>query len=126
MAESAEEWLRQADYDLETAEYMLQGGRRFYAVFMAHLAVEKALKGLYRLRLGHEAPKTHNLPYLLELVSLQPPPGKQQFLVDLTAAQVASRYAENITKAQQAFGPQRTRRILDDAKEVIAWIRTQW
>lgn len=126
MAESAEEWLRQADYDLETAEYMLQGGRRFYAVFMAHLAVEKALKGLYRQKMGHEAPRTHNLPYLLELCSLQAPDDKQQFLVDLTAAQVASRYAENLAGVQRAFGQQRTRQILNDAKEVVAWIRTQW
>ena len=44
MAAGPEEWFRQADYDLETAEYMLRGGRRFYAVFISHLAVEKALE----------------------------------------------------------------------------------
>jgi len=26
------EWLQQADYDMETAEYMFSGGRAFYAV----------------------------------------------------------------------------------------------
>jgi len=49
------EWMRQADYDWETAEYMLQGGRCFYAVFMCHMAVEKALKGLFCGAAGPDA-----------------------------------------------------------------------
>ena len=47
-----EEWLIQADYDIDTAEYMLRGARNVYAVFMYHLALEKALKGLYQKRVG--------------------------------------------------------------------------
>jgi len=39
-----EEWLRQADYDIDTAEYMHQG-RYLHAVFMCHLAVENMSKG---------------------------------------------------------------------------------
>jgi HEPN domain-containing protein len=50
MASSPEEWLRQADYDMDTAKFMLRGGRTAYAVFFCHLSVEKGLKGLY-----HEA-----------------------------------------------------------------------
>jgi HEPN domain-containing protein len=44
MVRRTEEWLRQADYDIDAAEYMYQGGRYVYAVFMCHLAIEKALK----------------------------------------------------------------------------------
>ena len=66
------EWMRQADYDLETAEYMLQGGRRFYAVFMCHLGMEKALKGLFEAKLGRLPPKTHNLVYLASQAGLGP------------------------------------------------------
>ena len=42
-----EEWLKQVEYDLETAEVMLKGRRFIYAVFMYHLAGEvlKWLKG---------------------------------------------------------------------------------
>lgn len=48
MAKDAEEWLRQAEYDLDTADAMYTTGRNFYAIFMCHLAIEKALKGLYQ------------------------------------------------------------------------------
>ena len=42
-----EEWFFQSDYDLETAQHMLQTGRNIYCIFMCHLSLEKALKGLY-------------------------------------------------------------------------------
>lgn len=33
MSDKYEEWIRQADYDLETAEFMFGGGRYFYEDF---------------------------------------------------------------------------------------------
>lgn len=60
MDKRAVEWLRQAEYDMDTAEFMAEGGRYFYAVFMCHLAIEKALKGLYEQNLHEIPPKTHN------------------------------------------------------------------
>jgi len=67
MAKDPQEWFRQADYDMETAEYMFQGDRYFYSVFMCHLCVEKALKGLYQERLKEIPPRVHNLVYLLNI-----------------------------------------------------------
>jgi HEPN domain-containing protein len=32
MNEKTREWIAQAEFDIETAEYMFQGGRYFYAV----------------------------------------------------------------------------------------------
>gem|GEM_PF-5990716 len=39
LAHTPEEWMKQSDYDLSTAEFMLSGGRNIYTVFMAHLAI---------------------------------------------------------------------------------------
>lgn len=46
MINKPKDWFEQADYDYDTAVYMSQGERYVYAVFMCHLALEKALKGL--------------------------------------------------------------------------------
>ena len=73
MEKRTEEWLRQADYDIDTAEYMYQGGRYLHAVFMCHLAVEKALKGLYFERRKEFPPKSHSLVFLLNEIGLTPP-----------------------------------------------------
>lgn len=66
MNKTVEEWFRQADYDIETALAMFETGRYFYAVFMCHLSLEKALKALYTKILNALPPKTHNLVYLAE------------------------------------------------------------
>ena len=66
MSEKYEEWLKQADYDMDTADAMFRSGRYFYAVFMCHLSIEKSLKGLYSKELAEVPPKTHNLLYLLK------------------------------------------------------------
>jgi HEPN domain-containing protein len=48
---SPDEWLLQADYDMDTAGSMFRESRHFYAVFMCHLSIEKALKGLFLARM---------------------------------------------------------------------------
>ncbi|MDI7258385.1 MAG: HEPN domain-containing protein [Thermodesulfobacteriota bacterium] len=68
-----QEWFKQADYDMETADFMFNGGRYFYAVFMCHLSIEKALKGLYAQKLNEVPPKIHNLLYLVEKMRLNLP-----------------------------------------------------
>ena len=65
MDSRAKEWLKQSDYDLETAKFMASGGRYFYSVFMCHLSIEKALKGLYQEKIDKFPPKTHNLILLM-------------------------------------------------------------
>ncbi len=56
---------------MDTAEYMFQGGRYLYVVFMCHLSIEKALKGLYFEKLREIPPKVHNLVYLLKKIDIK-------------------------------------------------------
>jgi len=73
MAHNPDEWLRQADYDIDNANFMFKNGRYIYAVFMCHLSIEKALKGLYIQKTSQLPPKTHNLLYLVERIKIQLP-----------------------------------------------------
>lgn len=103
MPKGPEEWLKQADYDLDTADYMFEGGRYFYTVFMCHLSIEKALKGLYQKRLNEMPPKTHNLVYLINKVGIKPPEDIGRFLVKLNQASVVTRYPEEPAKLQKEY-----------------------
>lgn len=47
---SSAEWMKQARYDFDTAQAMFESGRYIYAVFMSHIAVEKAIKGIFAQR----------------------------------------------------------------------------
>jgi len=120
------EWLKQADYDFDTAEFMCTGGRYFYAVFMCHLAVEKALKGLYQQKLQETPPKTHNLLYLLERIGLTPDQRKGRALTRLNEANVTTRYPDDIDSLQRSYTPENTMEILGQTQEILDWIKAQF
>jgi len=120
------EWLRQADYDIETAEFMHTGGRWFYSVFMCHLAIEKAMKGLYQCKLGQVPPKTHNLVYLLNQIGIKPDERIGKFIIKLNEANIATRYPDDLALLQHNYTQQITAEMLVQAKESLEWIKKQF
>jgi HEPN domain-containing protein len=122
----ASEWLKQADYDVETAEIMFQSGRYMYAVFMSHLAMEKALKALYAYQQDEVPPKTHNLLYLLNKLEVRPAPQVEKFLTRLNTASVTTRYPDDLDKIQSAYDAEVTLAILTQSKEFLSWIKSQF
>jgi HEPN domain-containing protein len=125
MEKRTEEWLRQSDYDMETAEYLFRGGRYMYCVFMCHLAIEKALKGLYFERLRQVPPKSHSLVFLLGEIGVRPPEDEGRFIVKLSEASIPTRYPEDLAKIQGEYTASVVGEILSKGKEVVAWIRRQ-
>jgi HEPN domain-containing protein len=120
------EWLKQANYDLDTAEFMANGGRYFYAVFMCHLAIEKALKGLYLHNLQETPPKTHNLVYLLNKIGLRPDADRSKVVAILNEANIATRYPDDIDRLQSKYTPEIASQILVGTKEILEWIKAQF
>jgi HEPN domain-containing protein len=119
------EWLRQADYDMETAEAMLKSRRYIYAVFMCHLSIEKALKGLYDKDLNDVPPKTHNLIYLLQKIGRKPEQALEMFIAKLNTASIATRYPDELAKIQEAYSEEITLEMLAKSKEVLRWVKMQ-
>jgi HEPN domain-containing protein len=126
MDKRASEWLKQADYDIDTAEYMYKGGKFFYAVFMCHLSIEKAIKSLYQEQLKETPPKTHNLVYLLKKTGTKPDETIGKFIVKLNEASVATRYPEDIEKLQRQYTKDDVKNILHQSNEVLEWIKAQF
>ena len=119
------EWLRQSEYDLDTAQDMLSSGRYIYAVFMCHLAVEKALKALVVKRTGNAPPKVHNLVYLMELASPDLKAEQVRFLSRLGFAGVATRYPEDLGRALREYTPSVAREYLTKAREIVQCLKKQ-
>jgi len=121
----SQEWFDQADYDMETAEYMFGGGRNFYAVFMCHLSLEKALKALYTQNLNEEPPRTHNLIFLVEKIGLKPPANLFDAIFSLNRASVPTRYPDDLKRMLKDYGHEKTEEILDKSKEILKWLSEQ-
>lgn len=126
MKEKSNQWLKQADYDISTAEFMYSGGKYFYAVFMCHLSIEKALKGLYSQKSGETPPKTHNLVYLLNKIGVKPDDKTGLFITKLNEANITTRYPEDIDELQKNYTASVTKEILEKTSELLQWIKKQY
>lgn len=120
------EWFKQAEYDINTAEFMYNGGRHFYSVFMCHLAIEKALKGFFQQKLQEIPPKTHNLVYLLNKIGIKPDENIGRIITKLNEASIAIRYPEDIEVLQKNYTQAVTKQMLSETKEVFEWIKKQF
>lgn len=119
------EWFKQSDYDLTTAEAMFKTRRYIYAVFMCHLSIEKALKGLYWQSLNKQPPKIHDLINLLTQIGIEPPKELKEFMGHLTEMSIITRYPDILSKLQKVFTQTTTKKILNQTKETLKWVRRQ-
>jgi len=124
MAKDPAEWLRQAEYDMETADAMFAAGRYMYAVFMCHLSIEKALKGIYHLKLNELPPRTHNLIYLVNEITVKPPEAIGRFLIKLNEASVTARYPDELQEVLRDYTGEAVAEMIIKSKEVLQWIKT--
>lgn len=122
MTGQTEEWFKQADYDLGTAEAMFRSRRYIYSIFMCHLCLEKTLKGLLAKR-GAIPPKSHDLVFLLERVECDIPEQHAEFLEMLNEVSVPTRYPDELDKLLAQYPRKRTLEIMGRCREVYEWLR---
>ena len=125
MEKPHDEWFKQAEYDLDTADYMVGGGRGFYAIFMCHLGIEKALKGLYRAKRGEVPPKSHDLISLLSKTGVEVPEETGKLIVQLNQAAVLTRYPDDLDAVRAAYPKEVVGETVTRVREVLAWIKQQ-
>lgn len=120
-------WLSLAEYDLATAEVMLQTGRYLYVAFMSQQAIEKILKACYVKHHESTPPYTHSL---LRLVAELP--WKSEADASMMAAMerlnsyyVESRYTEDIEELTRVLTHEEAERLLASAQELFEWIKAR-
>ena len=57
-------WLKTAEEDLRVVDHLFEKGDYTWALFIAHLVLEKVFKGYYVKVIGKPAPYSHSLRYL--------------------------------------------------------------
>ena len=116
-------WLERVEYDMKTAEAMLQTGRYIYAVFMCQQAIEKCFKALIAF-LGGDVLPIHNLRRLAELSGLINQFNKDQLMkLDfLSQYYINARYKEDITELSRGITEEFSREMIDFSKEMIRWL----
>lgn len=120
-------WIDIAQYDIDTADAMLQTKRYLYVGFMCHQAVEKTLKAYYVFNTEGNAPRTHNLTLLARESNLYEEFSEEQkdFLDVLEPLNVEARYPTDKERIMKSLDLKKCAEILTNTKELVEWIRTR-
>jgi HEPN domain-containing protein len=112
-------WKTGAEEDLGAAARLLETGHRRHGLFFAHLAVEKALKGLATLRTGEVPPKSHDLLRLADVAGLVVDEERAVAMARLGRFCMEGRYPES-------WAPPPSKdlatEVLEEAKGLVAWL----
>lgn len=120
-------WLLLAQYDLATAEAMLQTQRYLYVAFMCQQAIEKLLKACYVKSRGATPPYTHNLLRLLGELPWKPEVDAKRLetLESLNSYYIESRYTEDIQELTAMLTAAKAGELLACTKELFEWIKSR-
>ncbi|MBI4714341.1 MAG: HEPN domain-containing protein [Nitrospirae bacterium] len=123
MRKDTENFLLSAEYDLATANHMLETGRFVYVVFMCHLSIEKILKAIAAETTATIPPKTHNLLYLIKLTGVNLPEDLFEFVSKINNASIVTRYPEDFSKLLEAYPKEIVKEYLEKTKGVVGWLK---
>lgn len=123
MNDKVKYWLDTAQYDLETAQAMLDTGRYLYVGFTCHLTTEKALKAAIA-NLDKFPPKIHNLTELAKMSELWKDMGEEQrqLLRELNPLNIAGRYPSYKSKIEGLLTKTYCQQLIIRTKEMFSWI----
>lgn len=114
-------WRDGALEDIDVARELLERGRHRYALFFAHLAVEKMLKAHMVRKTEAVPPKIHNLLRLAQLSDLAVDVDQSNFLKRLNAHQMEGRYPD-IAVSQDNLEMEHAARVLTEAEGILEWL----
>jgi HEPN domain-containing protein len=118
-------WTELSDYDIESAQVMLDGARYLYVGFMCHQAIEKILKAYYTAKNNNIPPYTHNLTKLSELAGLNDlfDETKKEFLFSIQPLNIEARYPSYKENLLKMLNRENTSQILKKTKEFQLWVK---
>jgi HEPN domain-containing protein len=124
MDDVSRQWAERAQYDLDTAKAMLKAGRYLYVLFCCQQAVEKALKCTIVQRANELPPRIHQLARLAKIASVAVDERQVDFLRELSAYYIPTRYPEEIADVAPNVSAEKARQVLSESREFVQWLNS--
>jgi HEPN domain-containing protein len=118
-------WFDLSDYDLDTAEAMLQSKRYLYVGFMCHQSIEKAFKAYYTKLKSETAPYSHSLSYLAKQGDFYEKFSEKQkeFIDQIEPLNIEARYPSHKERLLKSLTDIKCLEIIHNTKEIQKWIK---
>jgi len=127
MDDKTQYWIEISDYDLVTAEAMLQSKRYLYVGFMCHQAIEKIFKAFFTKLKSETAPFSHSLSYLAKKGDFYESFSEDQkdFIDQLEPLNIEARYPSHKERLMKSLTDEKCKEILKNTKELQQWIKVK-
>jgi HEPN domain-containing protein len=118
-------WLELAEYDLLTAEAMLEAKRFLYVGFMCHQIAEKSIKALFVKNIDETPPYTHNLRLLLEKAGVinELDDITLEFISELQPLNIEARYPTYKDNILRILTYEKCEQLINNTKILLEWIK---
>ena len=117
-------WADSATEDWPVTQHLLDSGAYQYALFFAHLYLEKLLKALVVRHTNEHAPRTHNLLFLAERAHLSLTAEQHDVLLRVTAYNISTRYPDDAAKSKSRYTLEFTVNELNIVEETGKWLKS--
>lgn len=119
-------WLKAAKHDLNVADTLFTSGKYDWCLFIAHLALEKALKALFVQKNNNKVPpKIHNLVKLAELSSTKLNEEEQIFFDEVNDFNLETRYPDYKNRFYHRCNKDFAKHYFAKIKESYKWLLSQ-
>lgn len=115
-------WIDSAVYDLDTGRSLLEAKRFPYALFFAHLALEKTLKAMVVKTTGEHAPYTHSLPLLASKTKMEIPESIIDKLAEYMEFHLEARYPDEKKDFFKKCTEEFARQKFGEMEEIYQWL----
>jgi HEPN domain-containing protein len=115
-------WIDSANHDFEVAVSLYENRKYDWCLFIAHLVLEKILKGLYHKRTGNFPPRTHDLVRLIDMIGLNVDEDLVNFLDSVNTFNISIRYPDDKMKFYKICNKDFADYNLEKIKDIRAWL----
>lgn len=102
---------------------MFDAGKYVYTIFMCHISVEKALKGLYAKKFKKDPPKIHSLNYFCEILGMVLEEELNDFIDNLNDLSIPTRYPDELDRLLGDYEKEGTHKVLEKTKELLLCLK---
>jgi len=115
-------WTESSAYDVETGKSLLEAKKFPYALFFAHLAIEKLLKAIVVERTGEHAPYTHSLILLAHKAQISISEKMYERLAEFMEFHIEARYPDEKKSFYDKCTEEFTQQKFAELEEVYSWL----
>ena len=115
-------WIDSASHDLEVAESLFANAKYDWCLFVAHLVLEKTLKGLYVSQKKKFPPRTHDLVRLIQYLDIEIEEETMEFLDLVNTFNISTRYPDEKLRFYKLCTHEFSAKHFLRIKEIRKWL----